>query len=224
MNQIAIIPARGGSKRLPRKNILPINGKPMITYPISAALKSKMFDAVIVSTEDDEIADIAEQQGAVVQWRPLELAQDRSTVVQVCTQVLTLPQYQGVEAFCCIYATAVLLQEQDIVSSRQLLDIETNVVMGVTQYNYQPVQALKQQNGYLSLMWPEYGNIQSQFYPELCVDTGTLYWAKTATFLKSATFYGSTLRGYPIDNNKTVDINTAQDYERAKRLLFHAET
>lgn len=219
MRQIAIIPARGGSKRLPRKNILPINGQPMITYPIAAALQSRLFDEVIVSTEDSEIAEVAVQAGASVIERPVALAQDRSTVVQVCSHILSLPQYQDVDNFCCIYATAILLKVKNLKESRALLSSEVDFVMGVTQYNYHPVQALCDQEGYLSFMWPSYKGLQSQFYPELVVDTGTLYWAKTVEFLKVQSFYGPRLKGYAFNNDETVDINTLIDYERAKSLL-----
>lgn len=219
---IAIIPARGGSKRLPRKNILPINGKPMISYPIFAAIKSELFDEVIVSTEDKEISSIAESFGATVSKRPESLAQDRSTVVQVCEELLENDEYKSVENFCCIYATAIFIISEDIISSYKFISTkdQADYVMGVSGYNYHPVQALKKVDGYLQNMWPEYNKTQSQLFPELVVSNGTLYWAKRAAFLKDKTFYGERLVGFQLDSDGTVDIDTPEDYENAKKLAM----
>jgi len=217
---IAIIPARGGSKRLPRKNILPINGKPMIGYPILAAIKSGLFDEVVVSTEDKEILSIAESYGATVSKRPESLAQDRSTVVQVCKDVLEKDEYKTVENFCCIYATAIFITPEDIINSYKLITNMPPVdyVMGVSGFNYYPVQALQEVDGYLQSMWPEYNNKQSQFYPHLVVSNGTLYWAKRTAFLRDKTFYGDKLVGYELNSDNAVDIDTPEDYENAKKL------
>ena len=217
---IAIIPARGGSKRLLRKNILPINGKPMISYPILAAIKSGLFDEVVVSTEDKEISTIAASYGATVSKRPESLAQDRSTVVQVCEDVLEKNEYKTVESFCCVYATAIFITTEDIINSYKLLTNKPPVdyVMGVSEFNYHPVQALKEEDGYLQSMWPEYNNKQSQFYPHLVVSNGTLYWAKRTAFLRDKTFYGEKMVGYELDGDNAVDIDTPEDYENAKKL------
>lgn len=217
---IAIIPARGGSKRLLRKNILPINGKPMISYPILTAIKSGLFDEVIVSTEDKEISLIAESFGAIVSKRPESLAQDRSTVVQVCEDILEKDEYKTVESFCCIYATAIFITPEDIINSFKLLTTKppADYVMGVSGFNYHPVQGLKEMDGYLQSMWPEYNDKQSQFYPHLVVSNGTLYWAKRTAFLRDKTFYGERLVGYQLDSDHTVDIDTPEDYENAKKL------
>lgn len=216
--QIAIIPARGGSKRLPRKNILPINGEPMIAYPIRSALRSGLFDEVVVSTEDQEIGEIAMSCSATVLDRPDELAADHSTVVEVCTHVMNLPEYQGVGRFCCLYATAVFLAAEDICRARELMDQESvaDYVMGVSTYNYSPLKALRSENGYLKSMWPEFQERKSQEFPELVVSNGTLYWAVTNAFLKDRTFYGQRLKGYQLT---TVDIDIPTDYEKVRQLI-----
>lgn len=215
--RIAIIPARGGSKRLPRKNILPVNGHPVIAYPIRAAKNSGLFDDVVVSTEDDEIAEIGASQGATIIARPDELARDQSTVVEVCSQVLNLPEYRGMERFCCIYATALFVTAQDISNALEVMDDEpaADYVMGVSEYNYPPVQALKQNGGYLQYMWPEYRGKQSQEYPELVVSNGTIYWANRNAFMEEQSFYGRRLKGYRLP---AVDIDTPADYKEAKRI------
>jgi len=215
--KIAIIPARGGSKRLPRKNILPINGHPMIAYPITVAIRSGLFDDVVVSTEDEEIASLAIEYGATAVVRPTSLAQDRSTVVEVCSHLLSLQQYKKTQSFCCLYATAIFVSVSDLIESNNILmeSIVTDYVMGVAHYNYHPVQALKLADGYLRSMWPEYNSKQSQFYPELVVSNGTLYWAKVEQFEKDRLFYGEYLKGYV---TRSVDIDTLSDYHEAQAM------
>lgn len=223
MKSIAIIPARGGSKRLPRKNILPLLGRPMLSYPIKTALKTKMFDQVIVSTEDVEIKEKAKEAGAVVMDRPEHLAGDRVGVVDVCIDVLeqytkddSLPDF-----FCCIYATAVFILERDIRQSFQIFkdDPKTDVVMGVSGFNLQPMQALKEDDeGCLNHQWPEFTGVQSQFHPELKASNGTLYWTRTQPFLNQKTFYPKALRGFDIPWIRALDIDTPEDYENVRQF------
>lgn len=220
MKRVAIIPARGGSKRLPRKNVLPILGKPMLAYPIQAALQSEMFERVIVSTEDEEIRDAAVDAGAEVLERPKELAQDRARVVDVCQHVLeildeqnTLPDY-----FCCIYATAIFITPDDLKESFQLFEQEPtpDVVMGVSDFNLHPVQALEEKDGFLTPKWPEYLGMQSQFHPRLVASNGTLYWARTSYFVQNPSFYCPRLMGYKIPKKRSIDLDTKEDFEFAQ--------
>jgi CMP-N-acetylneuraminic acid synthetase len=223
MSSIAIIPARGGSKRLSKKNILPVQNKPMLAYPVMNANKAGLFDEIIVSTEDEAIGEIAQEAGARFLKRPESLAQDKSTVVEVCQHVLEELEQEGVipDYFCCIYATAIFLTQQDIIDSFELLkeSSKANVVMGVSNFNLQPVQALeKKENGLLSPMWPEYANVQSQFHPNLVVSNGTLYWAKTGRFLQAKTFYDKKLLGYEMPWVRALDIDTKESFEIVKML------
>ena len=159
MMKVAIIPARGGSKRLPRKNIVPVLGKPILSYPITAAQESALFDAVIVSTDDEEIAESARSTNARVVERSTELAHDRATVVQVCLDVLEVLRHENQlpDYFCCIYATALFITPDDLRRSFRLLQGKpaADFVMGVSEYNLHPVQALVEKDGYLTPMWPE---------------------------------------------------------------------
>jgi len=225
MKPIAILPARGGSKRLPRKNILPIKGKPMITYPIEAARQSGLFDDIIVSTEDLEIAAVAESAGACVAHRPANLAHDRATVVQVCLHLLALLEKDGrmPNYFCCIYPTALLVRADDLVASHRLLHDppRADSVMGVSQYNLQPVQALAQDNDFLKTMWPEYNGVQSQFQPDLVASNGMFYWARTGPFRNTASFYMERLKGHRIPCYRAIDIDTAQDFKLAELMAEH---
>ena len=223
--KLAIVPARSGSKRLPRKNILPVLGHPILSYPITEAFKSALFQEVIVSTEDEEIAQIARQASARVLERPEKLAQDRATVVQVCLHVLQVLERENPlpEYFCCIYATALFVTSEDIQQSFQLLksEPEADFVMGVSKFNLQPVQALVEKEGFLRPMWPEYLGIQSQFQPKLVASNGTIYWARTEAFLERKSFYGRKLRGYVIPRIRAVDIDTPEDLRIAQILAPH---
>jgi CMP-N-acetylneuraminic acid synthetase len=220
MSTVALIPARGGSKRLPRKNILPIAGLPMLAWPIHAARESGLFDRVCVSTEDAEIAEVARRHGAEVIERPPAIAEDRSTVVQVCLHALeTQPD---IDLLCCVYATACLLRSKTLIDSRALLDAapSADFVMGVSEYEHPPVQALKaDEQGFLSYMWPEWRGVQSQFQPHLVVSNGTLYWARAEALRRERSFYGSRLKGFVVPADEVADIDTAEDLERARHRI-----
>jgi pseudaminic acid cytidylyltransferase len=221
--RIAIIPARGGSKRVPRKNMLDVGGRPMVTYPIHCALQSELFDEVYVSTEDDEIAEIARLAKASVIDRPADIAQDRSTVVEVCTHALdTLDARDvSVELFCCIYATAIFITPEDLRASLSMLseEPEADVVMGVSEFAINPVKALKRDGVFWSHMWPEFTNMKSQLHPHLVASNGTLYWARTTPFRTQATFYADRLKCYELPDERAVDIDTEVDLARARRLM-----
>jgi N-acylneuraminate cytidylyltransferase len=225
MKPVAIIPARGGSKRLPRKNALPILGRPILSYPIRTALESGLFEQVIVSTEDHEIARIGEVEGARIMERPEDLATDISTVVDVCLHVLdSLERENSLPAhFCCIYATAFLIQPEDLCRSYGLLKEEPacDFVMGVSEYSLHPVQALIEKDNFLTYMWPEYQGLKSQKYPRLLCSNGTLYWADTTVFKSTKSFYAERLRGYLIPQSRAVDIDTQEDYEIAQIFASH---
>ena len=209
---IAIIPARGGSKRLPRKNILPLDGQPLLSRVIRTAQKSNVFDDIIVSSEDFEILDIAMKEGVIAHSRPLELASDRSTVVDTCIEALN--KYHAT-IFCCIYATAALISEKSLRSSaeRFFLTKSSSVLMGVSKYNYHPIQALTVDgDGNAKLLFPEFKSLQSQFYPPVRVSNGTFYWAKVDAFLKEKTFYTQSLALFDVPDCEVCDVDTEDDY------------
>ena len=214
MSNIAIIPARGSSKRLSRKNILPLGGVPLIGRVIRACLETNIFDRVIVSTEDEEIAHIAKTYGASIHNRSESLAADTSKVVEVCVDVL---KSADCETFCCVYATAALLKPNTIKASYSIFSHskESNCLMGVSKYNYSPVQALKvNDDDTVKLLMPEYEKTQSQFYPKIRVSNGTLYWGRKQSFLEDKTFYCSSLKVFDIPNNEVCDIDTMDDYNK----------
>jgi N-acylneuraminate cytidylyltransferase len=214
---IAIIPARGGSKRLPRKNVLPLRGRPIIAYTIDAALGSGVFERVIVSTEDAEIGAAARAAGAEVMGRAMDLAGDRARIVDVCQDVLARVAAEGraPERFCCLLPTAALRDASDIREAMALLEPgRVEFVMGVCEYTKTPLQALaRDAEGALHLMWPELANTPRQEQPQLVVDNGSLYWCGTSAFQDFGDFYGPGLRGWPMPRWKSVDIDTEEDWE-----------
>lgn len=221
MGCVAIIPARGGSKRLPRKNVLPVLGKPMLTYPIKAAQQSRLFDDIFVSTEDSEIADVANSCGAKVVQRPEHLAYDQATVVQVCLRVLEVLEAETrlPDIFCCVYATALFLQPDDFVKAYELLNNPTSdFVMGVSEFNLKPLQALEPKGDFLQPMWPDHLKQQSQVMPRLLASNGTLYWARVGAFREAESFYGERLKGYEIPWIRAIDLDTPEDLEIAQIL------
>ena len=222
MNNLAIIPARGGSKRLPRKNILPFAGKPMMIWTAEAARESQQFSRIIISTEDDEIASIAEQFGFEVSLRPPHLATDLATCVDVCTDILTRFEQENstFDTLCCLYATAPLRTADDIVATLALLgDEQTNLAdfsMAVTNYRFPPYQALmKDKGGNFAAIFPLLQPQKSQHLPMPYIDNGSTYAVRVPAFLQYRSFLGPRTVGHLMPFLRSIDIDTQEDYELA---------
>jgi N-acylneuraminate cytidylyltransferase len=217
--RLAIIPARGGSKRLARKNLLPFCGWPMLAHTVEAALTSGCFERVLVSTEDKEIAGVARTAGAEVFKRSPELADDTATVTDVCLDVLSNEERAGrvYDVFACLYATAPLRRAEDIAAVLALLDSNsTNFAMAVVRWALPPHQALRMgADGMLTPMWPELVELRASEVGPLVVDNGSTYAARIDAFRKEKTFYGTGLRGHVMPRERSVDIDTREDYELA---------
>ena len=222
MSRIAIIPARGGSKRLPRKNIIEFRGKPIIAYSIEAGLETDLFEKVVVSTDDEQIAEISKKYGAEVSYRPANLADDRSSVVDVCVHQLSKEKDDGREydLFACLYATAPLRTADDIVQTVQIVETgEADFAMAVTEYHFPAYQALLlSDDHYLRPVWPEWNIRKSQDVPRMIVDNGSTYIATVSNFLKERTFYGKRCKGYFMPRVKSVDIDTIDDLLIAEKF------
>lgn len=218
---VAIIPARGGSKRIPRKNIVDMNGLPMLAYPIKAALKSGLFSDVIVSTEDSEIAAIAAQYGARVIERPLDLASDTAMEIDVYEQVLsklfTRPDY-----FCAIYPTAILIEADDLQKSFTEISAtaDIDVLMSVSPYAVHPYKALiNNKAGYLEMVHPAECVQRSQTYPHYVASNGTFYWFRTTGYEQHKSYYPSKMKGYVLPTSKAIDIDEPGDLALARAIL-----
>ncbi len=224
MKNLAIIPARGGSKRIHRKNIRLFLGKPILAYSIENALKSGIFDEVMVSTEDVEIADVARQYGARVPFfRSAETANDYATTADVLREVLFKYQEMGLQFdnFCCIYATAPLVQSKDILNAfDRLKNSDFTCVYPVVPFSYPIWRCLDlAEDGTMKRHWPEYENSRSQDLPKEYHDTGTFYWYKTKEWLKGIIKVG----GIEVDETTIQDIDTMTDWKIAEmkyKLLF----
>lgn len=222
MKPVVIIPARGGSKRIPRKNIIDVCGKPMLAWAVETALSTDLFSSVIVTTEDKEIADVALKHGADVALRPDDLATDTAEEIYAYQHVISDLSVQP-EYFCAIYPTAILLKADDLVQSYNLLDEETDVVMGVSEYPIHPYKALKNEGtGFLGMVHPhECNNLRSQDYPYYVASNGTFYWFKTASFMKEPNYFPEKLRGHVVPRDRAVDIDVPDDLTLAKVLKHH---
>ncbi len=217
MKNLCIIPARGGSKRIPRKNIKPFLGKPIIAYSIEAALKSGLFAEVMVSTDDEEIADVAKQYGAKVPFmRSAETANDFASTADVLKEVISKYQELGQEFdnFCCFYATAPLVQSKDVVSAyERLQSSDFTCVYPVVQFSYPIWRCLDiADDGTMTRHWPEYENSRSQDLPKEFHDSGTFYWYKTKEWLSGKNKIG----GIIVDELAVQDIDNETDWKLAE--------
>lgn len=223
MKIVCIIPARGGSKRIPRKNIYPFKNRPIISYSIEAAINTDLFEKVVVSTEDQEIATIAGRYGAEIDDRDKDLATDRARVVDVCLEYLTKESKCGntYDILCCLYPTAPLRNSNDIINTvKVVMGGQWNYSMAVTEFFFQAHQALvEDDNGGLQPMWPELIEKRASDLPKMYVDNGSTYAVRVKDFLLSKTFYGPLLKGYHMPNERSVDLDTERDL---KLLNFHA--
>lgn len=224
MKNLCIIPARGGSKRIPRKNVRPFLGKPMLAYSIDAAKQSSLFEEIMVSTDDEEIAAVARQYGANVPFmRSEKTAGDFATTTDVLKEVIARYKELGQEFdnFCCFYATAPLAQSKDVVDAfHLLLRSGFTCVYPVVQFSYPIWRCLDlAEDGTLTRHWPQYENSRSQDLPKEYHDTGTFYWYKTKEWLDGNIKVG----GIVVDETIIQDIDTETDWKLAEmkyELMF----
>jgi pseudaminic acid cytidylyltransferase len=220
---VAIIPARAGSKRIPNKNIKLFRGEPVISYSIKAALKTNLFNRVIVSTDSSEIAAVAKAAGAEVPFmRPLELADDSTGTASVMFHSLNwLNEHKfPADYFCCIYATAPLVQPEHIIKGFSLLKkANAAVAFSVTTYPYPIFRSVKINDaGFIEMIWPEHENSRSNDLPEVYHDAGQFYWGNTEKFMKEKTFFTSNTIPVVIPRYLVQDIDTDEDWQTAEKM------
>ena len=222
----AIIPARGGSKRIPRKNIKSFCGKPIIAYSILAAKESGLFDKIIVSTDDHEIAEIAMEWGAEVPFfRPKQLSDDHTGTMDVINHAIEWLHANDAEYdyACCIYATAPLIRIEDLQQGyAQLKNSDKQFAFSVTTFPSPIFRALKRTktNG-LAMFWPEHLNTRSQDLPEAYHDVGQFYWGTTEAFLKGLPLFDEHALPIVIPRFLAQDIDTPEDWEQTE-LMYKA--
>ena len=220
--KIAVIPARGGSKRIPRKNIKEFSGRPMIAWAITSAIKSKLFDNVIVSTDDEEIADIARKWGAETPFtRPVELSDDITPTVPVIAHAVRFAIESGrdIEFLCVIYPCVPFLQENDLVDAFNLMKKNNaDFVYPVTEYAHPIQRAMRQlSSGQMQFVNPENELTRTQDLEKTFHDSGQFYWGKSSAWLEQKKMHTDGL-GMSIPNWRVVDIDTMDDWKRAEDL------
>lgn len=220
MSCVAIIPARGGSKRIPRKNLKPFDGVPMIVRSIRTALDCGLFDQVVVSTDDQEIADVARAHGAQVPFvRPVELADDFTGTAAVIVHALSqLPIFDYV---CCIYATAPLLQARYLRQGHELLvqHPDKSFAFSVAGFGFPVQRALTlDEQGALTSLYPEFRNTRSQDLPEAYQDAGQFYWGRKEAWLRGDVLFSPASLPVILPRHLVQDIDTLEDWKRAEYL------
>ena len=216
---IAIITARGGSKRIPRKNVKLFCGKPIITYSIEAALQSGLFEEVMVSTEDEEIAQIARKAGAHVPFmRSSESAGDYASTDDVLLEVLAAYKERGkdFDSFCCLYPTAPFVTAEKLKTAMGLLD-KADSVMPVVPFSFPPQRCMiLNEEGELRMKWPEHAKTRSQDLEPYYHDCGQFYCCKTAPFLEYKTTDLPHMVPMIMSELEVQDIDNPDDWEIAE--------
>jgi pseudaminic acid cytidylyltransferase len=224
--KLAVIPARGGSKRIPRKNIKQFAGQPIIAWSISAAKKSGCFDRIIVSTDDEEIADVARACGAEVPFiRPSELSNDQATTIPVISHAINWQNSNGekVSEACCIYATAPFVSSEDLKRGLDvLIDSSADYAFSVTSYAFPIQRAVRiTPNQRVEMFNSEHYEARSQDLEEAWHDAGQFYWGKSAAWLNCLPLFGQHSTPVILPRYRVQDIDTLEDWERAE-LMYRA--
>lgn len=219
--KIAIIPARGGSKRIPRKNIKLFCGKPMIAWSIEAAKTCKLFDRIIVTTDDRDIAHVAEAFGAEVPfYRPAKLSDDHATTTEAISHTVKWIVAEGlpVSAVCCIYATAPLIQVRDIKRGLDVLNSgDWAYTFSATSYASTIFRAFKRStNGGVQMIFPEYFNTRSQDLESVMHDAAQFYWGRPSSWIEGKRIFDHHSVPVIIPKWRVQDIDDSEDWQRAE--------
>lgn len=222
--KLAVIPARGGSKRIPRKNIKAFCGKPMIAWSIEAALESGCFDRVIVSTDDPEIVEVAREWGAEVPFmRPAELSNDYAGTIPVIHHALDWFVQRGEQPdkVCCLYATAPFVSASDLKQGLEVLQREDCAyAFSVTSFPFPIQRAIRiTESNRVQMFYPEHFNIRSQDLEEAWHDAGQFYWGQASAWLQELPLFSPDAAPVHIPRYRVQDIDTMEDWVRAEWLF-----
>jgi pseudaminic acid cytidylyltransferase len=220
---VAIIPARGGSKRIPRKNIRPFAGRPIIGHSIACALQAGIFDRVIVSTDDPEIASVSTSFGAEVPFlRPAELADDHTGTTDVIAHACNQLTESGVhmDAVCAIYPTAPFLRAEDLVEGLRILQsVSWSFVFSASTFEYPIFRAFRRQpSGGIEMVFPEHFDSRSQDLAEAVHDAGQFYWGRPDAWLRGERIFSPRATVVMIPRWRAQDIDTEEDWQRAEMM------
>ena len=220
---ICVIPARGGSKRIPRKNIKSFCGQSMIGYSIKAAIASECFDKVIVSTDDQEIAEVAKSFGAIVPFvRPDELSNDYAGTVPVIKHAIEWfdDQEQPPSEVCCLYATAPFVSAGAIRRAyEQMQSAQADYCFTITSFAFPIQRAIKiTAENRIEMFYPEHLETRSQDLEESYHDAGQFYWGKAETFKQQKPLFSKSATSYILPRHLVQDIDTPEDWKRAELM------
>lgn len=227
MKKLCIIPARGGSKRIPRKNIKSFMGKPIIAYSIEAALTSGLFDEVMVSTDDEEMARVAQQYGAGVPFmRSSETANDYATTVDVLTEVIHTYEQRGCsfDTICCLYATAPFVTAGRLREASARLSDTVDACFTMVEYSYPIQRSLRiNREGLVEMAYPEHLKSRSQDLEKTYHDAGQFYFVKTDALLTEKTVWCKRTAPLVLPELEVQDLDTETDWQLAemKYKLLH---
>lgn len=219
---ICVIPARGGSKRIPRKNVRDFCGRPMISWSIKAAIDSGCFDRIVVSTDDNEIARIAVDCGAEAPFRRSpELSDDHTPTVPVIADAITQLAIENQTPVCCLYATAPFAMPSDLRKGLELLrNTEAPFVLSVTTYAFPIQRALRRdRSGVVEMFDPARMLTRSQDLEEAWHDAGQFYWGYTESWTSGRGVFEAGAQGLPLPRYRVQDIDTEEDWVRAEQMM-----
>lgn len=220
MKTLAIIPARGGSKRIPHKNIKEFLGQPIIAYSIKAALESALFGDVMVSTDDVQIAEIAKRHGATVPFmRSVANANDTAGLTEVCLEVIDQYKSQGqsFDAVCCILPTAPFVTPERLALAQKMLTTGAyDCVFPVAEYSYPIQRSLKIEKEFVEMRWPENFSARSQDLEKTYHDSGQFYFIKTEALAREKRLFTASSGAIILNELESQDIDTQQDWKIAE--------
>lgn len=221
--KICVIPARGGSKRIPRKNIKEFCGKPMIARSITAAIDSGCFDEVVVSTDDPEIAEVSMHYGATAPFtRPENLSDDHTGTIPVIQHAIDwfANQAQSPDLVCCVYATAPFVIADDIRAGLAILEEnQCEYAFSVTSYAFPIQRAVRvMQAGGVEMFQPEHFNTRSQDLEEAYHDAGQFYWGRKSSWMTGKPIFSTSSMPVLLPRHRVQDIDTPEDWIRAEWL------
>lgn len=223
---LCVIPARGGSKRIPRKNIKTFHGKPMIAWSIEAAIQSNVFDQIIVSTDDEEIARIAVEHGATVPFmRPDTLSDDYANTTAVIAHACDWSIEEGLdpEFVCCLYATAPFVRAEDLAEAHRVISKGSwQYVFSVSEYSSPIFRSFEQlPSGGVRMFFPENFDVRSQDLPQALLDAGMFYMAKATAWQQNIRIFDEHSYPFMIPSWRVQDIDTNDDWIRAEHLAVN---
>lgn len=220
MSSLCIIPARGGSKRIPRKNIKPFMGKPIIAYSIEAALNSGVFDEVMVSTDDEEIADVARQYGASVPFlRSSETSNDYATTVDVLLEVVNRYKEQEkiFDVICCLYSTAPFVTSERLKEAASQIADNVDACFTIVQYSYPIQRSLRiNESEYVEMKFPEHLKSRTQDLEKVYHDAGQFYFVKTDALIQEKTVWCKRTAPLILSELEVQDLDTLTDWQLAE--------